>query len=306
VQYFLKVADCLSFSQAAEALYVSQPSVSRQVQQLEHELGYPLFDRARKNDIALTAAGVVFRDHFRRCSQGFEAAQAAAREVAGAKGISLRMGIGQGWDLSDQLLEVRELVRQSFPQAKLTFESNTFLHLRNQVESDQLDAILCTETSVQHFGGLEIVQVGRLESRAYVRRGLLRDEDETLRLSDFQGHTLLMLPEEEAPMSLQIIQLQFQARHIEVAPKRLPNRDSIYQALLLGEGFSVFDQHMAFRDDPRLTWCHMEDLIPICMVWKKRDQNPLLPIVAEELRSRWKAEPGQKETSVRGQSGSVE
>jgi hypothetical protein len=28
----------------------------------------------------------------------------------------------------------------------------------------------------------------------------------------------------------------------------------------------------------------MEDMIPICMVWKKRDQNPLLPIVAEQLR----------------------
>jgi DNA-binding transcriptional LysR family regulator len=264
--------------------------VSRQVKQLEHELGYPLIDRSRKNAITLTAAGVVFRDHFHRCSQGFEAAQAVAREVSGAKGISLRMGIGLGWDLSDQLLEVRELVRQSFPQANLTFQSDTFLHLRNQVESDQLDAILCTETSVQHFGGLEIVQVGHLESRAYVRRGLLRDEDAPLCLSDFHGHTLLLLPEEEAPMSRQIIQLQFQARHIEVKPKRLPNRDSIYQAILLGEGFGVFDQYMAFRNDPRLTWYHMEDLIPICMVWKKRDQNPLLPIVAEELRGKLMAE----------------
>ena len=37
IQYFLKVADCMSFSQAADELYVSQPSVSRQIQQLEHE-----------------------------------------------------------------------------------------------------------------------------------------------------------------------------------------------------------------------------------------------------------------------------
>ena len=34
IQYFLKVADCMSFSQAADELYVSQPSVSRQIQQL--------------------------------------------------------------------------------------------------------------------------------------------------------------------------------------------------------------------------------------------------------------------------------
>ena len=39
IQYFLKVADCMSFSGAAHDLFVSQPSVSRQVHQLEQELG---------------------------------------------------------------------------------------------------------------------------------------------------------------------------------------------------------------------------------------------------------------------------
>ena len=41
VQYFLKVAESMSFSKAAEELYVSQPSVSRQIQRLEEELEPP-------------------------------------------------------------------------------------------------------------------------------------------------------------------------------------------------------------------------------------------------------------------------
>ena len=82
IQYFLKVADCMSFSQAADELYVSQPSVSRQIQQLEHELGCALFDRSRKNAISLTPAGMVFRDSFRRSLRGFEEAKAAARELS--------------------------------------------------------------------------------------------------------------------------------------------------------------------------------------------------------------------------------
>ena len=39
IQYFLKTAECMSFSQAARQLYVTQPSVSRQIKQLEQELG---------------------------------------------------------------------------------------------------------------------------------------------------------------------------------------------------------------------------------------------------------------------------
>ena len=52
VQYFLKVAESMSFSKAAEELYVSQPSVSRQVQLLEQELGFSLFDRSSKRNLS--------------------------------------------------------------------------------------------------------------------------------------------------------------------------------------------------------------------------------------------------------------
>lgn len=281
IQYFLKVADCMSFSQAAADLYVSQPSVSRQIQLLEKELGYALFDRSRKNAISLTAAGMVFRDAFRRSQKGLEAARAAAREVSGGEALSLRVGIGQNWDLTDVLLRFQEQVHLRYPQARLYFENNSFLQLRNQVEAGQLDVILCTKTSVQRFENLEVLHVGNFESRAYVRRGLLRQEDEPLRISDYAGHTLLMLPEDEVPLSLQIIQLQFLAHQVKTNFRRLPNRDSIHQALLMGEGFSVFDEYMWFGRDPRLAYCRLEDEIPVCMVWNKRNQNPLIRLFAE-------------------------
>ena len=81
IPYFLKTAECMSFSGAAQALYVSQPSVSRQVKLLESELGYPLFDRTQKNRIRLTAAGVLFLESFRSAAQEFERVRAAQRPV---------------------------------------------------------------------------------------------------------------------------------------------------------------------------------------------------------------------------------
>ena len=283
VQYFLKVADCMSFSQAAEELYVSQPSVSRQIQQLERELNCALFDRSRKSAISLTPAGMVFRDSFRRSMQGFEAARAAARELAAVDTLPLRVGIGQDWDLTAPLLRFQDRVRVQYPQARLYFENNTFLQLRNQVEAGQLDVILCTKSSLQNFDHLEVVEVGALESRAYVRKGLLRPADEPLSLSDFRGHTLLTLPDEEAPLSKEIVQLQFLARQVKVYPRHLPNRSSIYQAVLMGQGFTVFDEYMYFAADPRLTFYRLDDVIPICIVWQSRNQNPLIRLFAEMI-----------------------
>ena len=285
VQYFLKVCECMSFSQAAQELYVSQPSVSRQIQLLEQELGHKLFDRSRKNAISLTAAGMVFRDAFLRSQRGFEEARAAAQEVSQGQGLSLRVGIGQNWDLTEALLRFQEQVRLRYPRATLEFENNSFFQLRAQVAAGHLDVALCTKTSVQSTEQLELVEVGCFETLAYVRRGLLRQEEQPLEVSDFNVHTLLMLPEEEAPMSLQIIQLQLLNKRVRAPYRRLPNRDSIYQELLMGNGFAVFDEHIWFGSDPRLTCYRLEEPIPVCAVWHRRNQNPLIRLFAEVMRS---------------------
>ena len=62
VQYFLAVAEAGSFSVAAEDLYISQSSLSKQIIALEKELGLQLFDRSKRK-IALTEAGGVFYKH---------------------------------------------------------------------------------------------------------------------------------------------------------------------------------------------------------------------------------------------------
>ena len=72
IQYFLKVAQHLSYTAAARELFVSQPSLSKQVAALERELGVALFDRSRRNRIALTPAGHLFQQSFQKSVQNFQ------------------------------------------------------------------------------------------------------------------------------------------------------------------------------------------------------------------------------------------
>ncbi|WP_375447642.1 LysR substrate-binding domain-containing protein [uncultured Fibrella sp.] len=58
---FRQVAADLNFSRSAEKLFVAQPALSRQIQQLEDELGVTLFDRTRRS-VRLTAAGTYLND----------------------------------------------------------------------------------------------------------------------------------------------------------------------------------------------------------------------------------------------------
>ena len=283
ISYFLKTAECMSFSGAAQALYVTQPSVSRQIKLLETELGYSLFDRTRKNALRLTAEGIIFREAFSRIQRQYTMAQDLARDLSGRSPMALRVGVGSGWDLSRELTQARREIEARFPQAQIVFESQDFRELRRQIRDGESDVIRCTKTSLMDFDGLEVAEIANLESRAYVRKGLLRPAGEALTASDFAGQPLLMLPESESPMAMELALLQFQARQVTVVPRYMPNRESILQALLLGEGVTVFDQYVRFSGDPRLDWFNLEDDIPICLVWNEGNRNPLIRLFADTL-----------------------
>lgn len=60
LKYFLEIARQENISKAAEALYITQPSLSRQMQNLEKEIGKPLFIRGSKK-ITLTETGVLLK-----------------------------------------------------------------------------------------------------------------------------------------------------------------------------------------------------------------------------------------------------
>jgi DNA-binding transcriptional LysR family regulator len=80
LRYFAAVAEELHFGRAAAKLRLSQPSLSRQVRDLERELGVPLFSRRRRN-VALTSAGEAFLQGARLTLARAEAAADDARRA---------------------------------------------------------------------------------------------------------------------------------------------------------------------------------------------------------------------------------
>lgn len=89
IRYFVAVGKCLSFTKAAEMLHVSQPPLSRQIQEFEEELGVALFDRTGRKT-SLTAAGAYLLEEAQRLLEGIEAACRNARAVAeGARTLNV-------------------------------------------------------------------------------------------------------------------------------------------------------------------------------------------------------------------------
>src|SRR3974390_1942600 len=92
VRYFLAVAQELNFSRAAEKYNVSQPSLSRAIQQLEGELGGPLFNRER-HLTHLTDLGEMVRPHMENVYEAAMKAKQLSRDLAQLNRVPLKLGI---------------------------------------------------------------------------------------------------------------------------------------------------------------------------------------------------------------------
>ncbi|HEX5393497.1 MAG TPA: LysR substrate-binding domain-containing protein [Rhodocyclaceae bacterium] len=90
IRYFLTVADLGSFTQAASALFVAQPALSRQIAQLEQELGFTLFEREARG-VRLTAAGALFRDRVGTVEKLLVSAAEESSRLARGEGGVLRL-----------------------------------------------------------------------------------------------------------------------------------------------------------------------------------------------------------------------
>src|SRR5215470_11118731 len=91
LRYFVAVARTRHFTRAAASVHVAQPSLSKQIQTLEAELGAPLFNRARGN-ITLTAAGETLLPIAQRIIADVDDAHVQVQELIGLHRGRLRLG----------------------------------------------------------------------------------------------------------------------------------------------------------------------------------------------------------------------
>ena len=139
LRYFVAVAEEGSLTVAAERrLHTAQPSLSRQIRDLEYEVGAQLMIRSA-HGIELTAAGRVFLDHARLALAQVDAAREAARRAAQPAKPSFALGFLTGKEI-DWLPEAIRLLRDELPNIEITVSSQYSPDLADALVRGKLDA----------------------------------------------------------------------------------------------------------------------------------------------------------------------
>ena len=138
LQYFVKLADLRHFSKAAEACFVSQPTLSTQIKKLEEELGVQLVERMPKA-IMLTPVGEEIAERARLVLNDIEQIRTVARRSSNpAEGV-LRLGLFP--TLAPYFLpHVVPSVRKHYPKLRLQLAEEKTEDILRMLRQGQLDA----------------------------------------------------------------------------------------------------------------------------------------------------------------------
>ena len=139
LRYFVAVAEAGSLTvAAARKLHTSQPSLSRQIRDLENEVGAQLLTR-RARGIELTPAGRAFLDHARSVLSQVEAATEAARRVAHPAKPCFAMGFLTGHELT-WMPEAMQILRNELPNIDVMISSQYSPLLADGLSNGKIDA----------------------------------------------------------------------------------------------------------------------------------------------------------------------
>jgi DNA-binding transcriptional LysR family regulator len=139
LRYFVGVGEEQHFGRAAARLRIAQPALSRQIQDLEKEIGFRLFDRLPRG-VKLSSAGKLFLEDARRILGEVQEATLRAERVARGKAGTVRVGFVEAISWHGVVPEFFRRFRQRQPDAELTPVPMLSLAQVEAVHSGRLDA----------------------------------------------------------------------------------------------------------------------------------------------------------------------
>ena len=189
LKYFLAVAREQSFSVAAERLYLSQPTLSRQLKELEDELGKPLLNRSSKG-VTLTEEGMILRA---RAEEIVALVDKAENEVKqSGEQVTGKVYIGAGETYAIKLVaDTAKNLSADYPDLQYSIYSADGSDVLEKLEKGLLDfGIVFQSVDTSKYNSVELPLKDRFG--VLMRRDCPLAKKETLSVSDLKGQPLII------------------------------------------------------------------------------------------------------------------
>jgi len=301
LRYFMAVGEEQHFGRAANRLHVVQPALSRQVRDLERELGFLLFDRLPRG-VRLSAAGTLFLNDVRRILQDVDEAKRRAERMALGQAGTLRIGIATAVSWHGLVVNAFREFRRRHPEVELVVHHLVSVQQVEAVVSDRLDAGLVAAVTPWHKE-LEHRQFALDRMVLAVPKGHPLTKRERIRLRDLRDTSFVWFHRWVNP-SFHEQMMQACARGGLSAPRivqEATDRDTVLGLVQCRIGLAWVTESTRWHCPRGIVLLPVVDMnvrLPFNVIWKKNNSSPVLQKFLAQVQAGNRTAPRLQSASV--------
>lgn len=289
IKYFIKVADIKNMTRAAEELYVSQSTLSRQITGLEATLGVRLLTRVRSG-MELTDKGLAFYEQCKKLVVAYEEFTAKAFEFRNI--VVGKLKVGYQATSRDYIFQFNANVLKSFPLINIQSIRQGNENFLDEVVAGNLDLAYVYGNELKSYGKtIESIRVGSLKKMLMISRENPLAKMDKLHLSDLKNEKFVSIVRKIAPVKTDEF---FQAcKQCGFIPNVAFYADTVYDILINVVTYntvSILPYTWGNSEllEEKVKYVEIEGLdqeYPIHLAWLSSNINPVVPIYVQQTKT---------------------
>lgn len=284
IECFIAIAESLNFTQASEKLFMSQPTISRQINLLEEELGFELFYRNHKS-VRLTSAGLVMLKAFREMEEIYETQKYKALQMNLGKTGSIKIGLVTNLDIDALWDTIIPKFQKQYPDISLQYECYPFHTIAEKLNQTDMDIIFTHATEQIKAMKFEYDIVFTTQMRLVCGKKHPIAQKGCFSSEDLKNETVwTIFPEENQRTLLKKLYHQYGVSHFPV--KSVPNFSTVLVNVRMGNGILFIDpitRRLPEDSFYQLTLPEEVSEVSIAVMWNKNNLNPAIPLLLKFL-----------------------
>ncbi|MDC7125222.1 MAG: LysR family transcriptional regulator [Spirochaetales bacterium] len=284
LEYFLAAAKCLNFTKAAKQVYITQPSLSKQIALLEDEIGVKLFNRTNRK-LELTDAGSYLLSESERLFASLDRVVEHTQKIGKQKQGLLSIGFIESLNIGETAEHLLKDFSEELPEAELNINRCGFDSLLEKITEGAIDLAITLSFQLKRLKGYNYIELEKRKSDIAMSNSHPLASKQQLCSEDLENETIFLLDEVvELNLHHDIIK-KCKSMGFNPRLKSVPNNETILSYLDLNMGIALYDKSIGVNRPGRLKFFHtpLENNFTLVCVWAKNNPNRMIDKFLEFL-----------------------
>lgn len=286
IKAFIAVCRHLSFTKAADSLFLSQQACSRYVRNLEEAVGFPLLERTTRK-VSVTPEGELLFQVLSEANQNYENILRIGRSRAGSKKHTVRIGVMNMTNI-DFLAERYQLFQKRYPDVSVIWSYEDPGYLKNQLQEEQIDlAVMHLQDETEQSVGPEYRTMKLKSCNMYLKYSKFHPlAKSAVCPADFDTAIVGSFIHFSRSVSEEVFRMKRRLENFGLKNNVVQVFNSLEEmdiSIQLGEVIGLASELSLFFHGVETETMRLGEGFPLSCVWKTQTRNPFVRLLVDTL-----------------------